>query len=439
MMSYPDLPEEMINRAHYLERGSLKRDKASAIAAHADALSRQTAPNGDVLLSVAFYPHNVRVFERLVEAIGDVLSLPFGKKGGFNGDGSQGIQAGKVKDDWTRLAEDNFRARLYHWTLQITALDPRIELPTDVPPIPESLPWDPDPRFREILNLTQTDRLEEALQLVEKVPVGEREVLFDEVTYLRYLVDAPPKGDDLRYLARKYVTSSSIKARLTDEFDAYIAYLDDALSKAGPLPAEFASLWEREDWYKNDPDPLKRETPPLKDWRATREHFYKQLVTYKQPPGPRGRIFVWNPHMTSGSIQSWQRVFGPEFVNAENAFRRARSIAEIGRGWASETSLVDLVRSIYPDAIHQWRPGFLGYQSVDIYVPALRLAIEYQGEQHYRPISLFGGEQGFRATVARDERKKALLQANEVNLLEWRFDCQITAAEVREQLARFIR
>lgn len=62
--------------------------------------------------------------------------------------------------------------------------------------------------------------------------------------------------------------------------------------------------------------------------------------------------------MASGSLRSLQRVFEPDFVNAENAFRRARSIAEIGRGWASETSLVDLVRSIYPDAIHQWRPYF---------------------------------------------------------------------------------
>ncbi|WP_141098861.1 hypothetical protein [Rhizobium esperanzae] len=287
------------------------------------------------------------------------------------------------------------------------------------------------------MNLTQTDRLDQALQLVEEIPVVEREVLFDEVTYLRYLVGAAPKGDDLRYLARKYVATSSIRARLTDEFDAYIACLDEALSHAGPLPSVFPGLWDRGDWFENDPDPLKRETPPLKDWRATREHFYRQLVAYKHPPGPRGRIFIWNPDKASGSIQSWQRVFTPDFVNAENAFRRARSIAEIGRGWASETSLVDLVRSVFPDAIHQWRPSFLGSQSVDIYVPSLKLAIEYQGEQHYRPISLFGGEQGFKATVARDERKRALLQANKIRLLEWRFDLEITAAELTIQLAQF--
>ncbi|MBY5551111.1 hypothetical protein HFO61_30670 [Rhizobium leguminosarum] len=436
-MTYPELPDEMTYRAHFLESGSLKRDKAVAIASYADATSRQTAPNGDVLLSVAFYPQNVRLFERLVEAIGDVLSLPFGKKGGFNEDGSQGSHSEKALADWHRLGDDNFRARLYHWTLRKTQLDPSITLPTDYPEIPGSLPWDPDQRFQEILDLTQSDRLDDALQLVEKIPVVEREVLFDEVTYLRYLVGAAPKGDDLRYLAKKHIATSSIRARLTDEFESYIACLDDALSKAGPLPVEFAGLWERGDWYENDPDPLKRETPPLKDWRATREHFYRQLVAYGQPPRPRGRIFVWNPDAASGSIQSWQRIFSPDFVNAENAFRRARSIAEIGRGWASETSLVDLVRNIFPDAVHQWRPRFLGSQSVDIYVPSLKLAIEYQGEQHYRAISLFGGEQGFQATVARDERKRALLQSNKIKLLEWRFDIEITAAELAVQLARF--
>ncbi|MBY5453957.1 hypothetical protein HFO91_30735 [Rhizobium leguminosarum] len=437
LMTYPELPDEMTYRAHFLESGSLKRDKAVAIAAYADATSRQTAPNGDALLSVAFYPQNVRLFERLVEAIGDVLSLPFGKKGGFNEDGSQGSHSEKALADWHRLGDDNFRARLYHWTLRKTQLDPSLTLPTDYPEIPESLPWDPDPRFQEILDLTQTDRLEEALERVEAIPVVEREVLFDEVIYLRYLLGIAPKGDDLRYLARKYVASSSIKARLTSEFDSFIACLNEALANAGPLPADFPGLWDMSDLLKNDPDQLKRETPPLKNWQATRGHFYRQLTAYGHEPRPRGRIFVWNPDIASGSLRSWQRIFSPDFVNAENAFRRARSIAEIGRGWALETSLVDLVRSIFPDAVHQWRPRFLGSQSVDIYVPSLKLAIEYQGEQHYRAISLFGGEQGFQATVARDERKRALLQSNKIKLLEWRFDIEITAAELAVQLARF--
>ena len=97
-------------------------------------------------------------------------------------------------------------------------------------------------------------------------------------------------------------------------------------------------------------------------------------------------------------------------VAAEEAFRRARSIPEIGRGWVSEVALLDLVRTIWPSAVHQWRPAFLGMQSIDIHVPELNLAIEYQGQQHYEPIALFGGLEGFELTRSRDEKKRMLLE-----------------------------
>ena len=121
-------------------------------------------------------------------------------------------------------------------------------------------------------------------------------------------------------------------------------------------------------------------------------------------------------------------------VAAEEAFRRERSIPEIGCGWVSEVALLDLVRTIWPSAVHQWRPPFLGLQSIDIHVPELALAIEYQGQQHYEPIALFGGQEGFDLTRARDEKKRALLARQGVRLLEWRYDVPITRAELTSQL-----
>jgi hypothetical protein len=97
--------------------------------------------------------------------------------------------------------------------------------------------------------------------------------------------------------------------------------------------------------------------------------------------------------------------------------------------------LLDLVRTIWPSAIHQWRPPFLGLQSIDIHVPELNLAIEYQGQQHYEPIALFGGPEGFNLTRARDEKKRALLERHGVRLLEWRYDVSITRAELSARLA----
>ncbi len=75
-------------------------------------------------------------------------------------------------------------------------------------------------------------------------------------------------------------------------------------------------------------------------------------------------------------------------------------------------------------------------QSVDIYVPEIPLAIEYQGQQHYEPIALFGGEEGFKLTCSRDEKKRALLARHKVPLLEWRYDVPITREELNSQLTR---
>ena len=74
-------------------------------------------------------------------------------------------------------------------------------------------------------------------------------------------------------------------------------------------------------------------------------------------------------------------------------------------------------------------------QSVDIYVPEIPLAIEYQGQQHYEPIALFGGEEGFELTCIRDEKKRALLAHHGVPLIEWRYDIPIIRAELVSQLA----
>jgi len=61
-------------------------------------------------------------------------------------------------------------------------------------------------------------------------------------------------------------------------------------------------------------------------------------------------------------------------------------------------------------------PVWLAPQHLDIYLPAHKVAIEYQGEQHYRPIEIFGGTEGFEATVRRDEAKRRLCALARVRL-----------------------
>lgn len=42
----------------------------------------------------------------------------------------------------------------------------------------------------------------------------------------------------------------------------------------------------------------------------------------------------------------------------------------------------------------------------DFYLPKYNLCIEYQGEQHYRPVALFGGEKEFKKLQKNDKKKK---------------------------------
>ena len=54
----------------------------------------------------------------------------------------------------------------------------------------------------------------------------------------------------------------------------------------------------------------------------------------------------------------------------------------------------------------------------DFYLPDYNLVIEYQGEQHFHPVSNFGGVNAFIKTQERDKNKRELLKEQQIELLE---------------------
>lgn len=68
---------------------------------------------------------------------------------------------------------------------------------------------------------------------------------------------------------------------------------------------------------------------------------------------------------------------------------------------------------------YQYRNVFLGFKSLDFYLPKYNIAIECQGLQHFMPVS-FGGEdkeKNYQYTIANDLNKYNECKENDIDLI----------------------
>lgn len=54
---------------------------------------------------------------------------------------------------------------------------------------------------------------------------------------------------------------------------------------------------------------------------------------------------------------------------------------------------------------------------LDFYLPKYKIAIECQGEQHFKPISYWGGKEKLQLILQRDKIKKKLCQEHNIKIL----------------------
>lgn len=145
------------------------------------------------------------------------------------------------------------------------------------------------------------------------------------------------------------------------------------------------------------------------DWSA---YGYKNLI--KHPKG-----------LTKNEVETYnfkiQKLYQDSLLNDESKVR-----------WKSEFSLFKLVQSHFTDAIYQYRAPWLSLQSLDIFIPSIDIAIEYQGEQHYKAIDVFGGKEALKETKNRDKRKRKLCRENNIKLIEWKYDLPINIMNLSE-------
>lgn len=106
------------------------------------------------------------------------------------------------------------------------------------------------------------------------------------------------------------------------------------------------------------------------------------------------------------------------FKEAENIVRNIVGFPLIGAGWVSETDLYKRIKSEFPnlEVIHHGKPPFLRKQEYDIWIPKYKIAVEYQGVQHYVAIKHWGGEEGLIKRQELDKKKYKISIQNGVTL-----------------------
>lgn len=119
-----------------------------------------------------------------------------------------------------------------------------------------------------------------------------------------------------------------------------------------------------------------------------------------------------------------------EEISDEDLERRTNNMAreelgfkKIGERFVTETELYRIIKAIFPNnkVIHHYKAKWLEKQEIDIFVPHLNLAVEYDGIQHFKPIKAWGGEEGLKKNIERDKIKEEKCKENNVTLIRFTY------------------
>lgn len=139
-------------------------------------------------------------------------------------------------------------------------------------------------------------------------------------------------------------------------------------------------------------------------------------------------------------IRKFEIEEGIEEKEAENKVRDIKGVARIGERWINETLLFNYIQVLFPgrNVQREASPNWLNRQRFDVYIPELRLAIEYQGQQHYVPVDLFGGKEGLKKTKQRDKEKLQRSKENGVDIIYFSYKDNLTEKLVHSRLKKYL-
>jgi hypothetical protein len=132
-----------------------------------------------------------------------------------------------------------------------------------------------------------------------------------------------------------------------------------------------------------------------------------------------------NAHTPMAYICRHHSEVGIQYMTASNAVKQHCPYCHIIKG---ENRLIDyFIKNNVVFESQKTFDGLVGIKSrslkYDFYLPDYNILIEYQGEQHERPVERFGGEEQFKIQLEHDKRKREYAMSQNIELLEiWYYD-----------------
>ena len=108
--------------------------------------------------------------------------------------------------------------------------------------------------------------------------------------------------------------------------------------------------------------------------------------------------------------------------------------------WANEYFLYKNTQEIFlkrkVKVLREYSPKILHPQRLDIYFEYndQKIAFEYQGEQHFKPIKFFGGLKAFKKRKKLDLRKERVCKKLNINLIKFNYDEPVKTAFIIKRL-----
>lgn len=260
------------------------------------------------------------------------------------------------------------------------------------------------------------------------------------------------------FVVKKCFNPSELNSYVVDNIIDFFSFVEEELSSIyGDNYSFFDSLFRS----KKNVVELNQELPTLKidkrrnqDFSAIKKLADNELKVHKNKPGLNVYYSTLKKYKEGCDVKSipskyWLRydehklsfaestgkgrgkfiyfientilqIFSTYVLSLQNKFRVSRGIPKIGEGWVSETDLFQSIKAYLTGfkVVQHGKPKWLGRQHVDIWIPKLKVGVEFHGKQHFEPVAHFGGEEAFVRNQERDKRKKELFLKNDATLIE---------------------